>query len=222
MLKKIFVCVALITCCACFADGFNYEALKNPPANILHVKTDSGSLIWMSKKYYSVKLPQYNCMVFFLSRIIQKDGKASCQIMFSNNREPISELFIKFKDGKATEVGAEKNEEALRELINMDENAGYLGECALVPYSSPIRESGLLFYNTLFDENAACHLALGRGFTNLLKDYENLTEAEAHEKGINDSIVHEDFMIGTSDMSIVATTMDGKEVKIFENGEWAF
>lgn len=104
----------------------------------------------------------------------------------------------------------------------MDDNAGYLGECALVPYSSPIRESGLLFYNTLFDENAACHLALGRGFTNLLRGYENMTEDEAHAKGINDSIVHEDFMIGTADMSIIAVTEDGKEVQIFENGEWAF
>ena len=91
-----------------------------------------------------------------------------------------------------------------------------------MPDSFPIRASGLLFYHTLFDENAACHLALGRGFTNLLRGYENMTEEEAHKMGINDSIVHEDFMIGTADMSIVATTMDGKRVQIFENGEWAF
>ena len=134
----------------------------------------------------------------------------------------IDNFWIKFEGGKAVEVGAEKNEEALRELIAMDENAPYLGECALVPYSSPIRESGLLFYNTLFDENAACHLALGRGFTNLLRGYENMTEDEAHKMGINDSIVHEDFMIGTADMSIVATTHDGKEIAIFKDGEWAF
>ena len=108
----------------------------------------------------------------------------------------IENFMIRFENGKAVEVKAEKNEDALRELIAMDDNAGYLGECALVPYSSPIRESGLLFYNTLFDENAACHLALGRGFTNLLKDYESMTEQERHDKGINDSIVHEDFMIG--------------------------
>ena len=134
----------------------------------------------------------------------------------------IDNFWMKFQDGKVVDLGAEKNEEALRELVKMDENAGYLGECALVPYSSPIRKSGLLFYNTLFDENAACHLAIGRGFTNLLRGYENMTEEEAHAAGINDSIVHEDFMIGTEDMLIVATTLDGKEVKIFENGEWAF
>ncbi len=134
----------------------------------------------------------------------------------------VDNFWIRFEGGKAVEVGAEKNEDALRELIKMDEGAPYLGECALVPYSSPIRESGLLFYNTLFDENAACHLALGRGFTNLLRGYENMTEEEAHAAGINDSIVHEDFMIGTADMSIKAVTKDGAVVDIFKDGEWAF
>ena len=134
----------------------------------------------------------------------------------------IDNFWIRFEGGKAVDVGAEKNEAVLRELIKMDENAGYLGECALVPYSSPIRESGLLFYNTLFDENAACHLALGRGFTNLLRGYENMTEEEAHAAGINDSIVHEDFMIGTADMSITAVCADGREVAIFKDGNWAF
>ena len=134
----------------------------------------------------------------------------------------IENFFVRFEGGRAVEVGAEKNEEALRELIAMDEGAAYLGECALVPYSSPIRESGLLFYNTLFDENAACHLALGRGFSNLLRGYEELTEAQCHEKGINDSIVHEDFMIGTADMDIFATDKNGKEIQIFKSGEWSF
>ena len=134
----------------------------------------------------------------------------------------IDNFFIRFEGGRAVEVGAEKNEELLRELIAMDEGAAYLGECALVPYSSPIRESGLLFYNTLFDENAACHLALGRGFSNLIRDYEKHDEKWAHEMGINDSIVHEDFMIGTKDMSITARTRDGRLVPIFEAGEWAF
>ncbi len=138
------------------------------------------------------------------------------------NGSLIENFWVKFEGGKAVDVGAERNEAVLRELIGMDEGAAYLGECALVPYSSPIRKSGILFYNTLFDENAACHLALGRGFTNLLKGYENLTEAECHERGINDSFVHEDFMIGTEDMSIIGVTKDGKEVEIFRDGEWAF
>ena len=129
---------------------------------------------------------------------------------------------MRFEGGKVVEHGAEVGAELLGEILAMDEGAAYLGECALVPYSSPIRESGILFYNTLFDENAACHLAIGRGFTNLHKNYENMTEDEAHEAGINKSVVHEDFMIGTADMSITAICRDGKEVKIFEDGEWAF
>ena len=132
----------------------------------------------------------------------------------------IDNFWFRFEGGKVVDLGAEKGEDALRELVKMDDGAAYLGECALVPYSSPIRKSGLLFYNTLFDENAACHLAIGRGFTNLLKNYENMTEEEIHEAGINDSILHEDFMIGTADMSIVATTLDGRTVEIFKNGEW--
>lgn len=134
----------------------------------------------------------------------------------------IENFWIRFEGGKAVDVGAEKNEDVLRELIGMDEGAAYLGECALVPYSSPIQRCGILFYNTLFDENAACHLALGRGFTNLYRDYEKYTEDELHAKGINDSIVHEDFMIGTADMSIIGVTADGGEVDIFKDGEWAF
>ena len=91
-----------------------------------------------------------------------------------------------------------------------------------MPYSSPINKLGFLFYNTLFDENAACHLALGRGFTNTLRDYDKYTQEEQKAMGVNDSIIHEDFMIGSADLSIVATLRDGREVQIFRDGEWAF
>ena len=134
----------------------------------------------------------------------------------------IDNFWMRFDGGKVVDFGAERGAELLGEIINMDEGSAYLGECALVPYSSPIRQSELLFYNTLFDENAACHLAIGRGFTDLIKGYENMTEEDAHAAGINKSVVHEDFMIGTADMEITAICRDGKSVKIFENGEWAF
>ena len=149
------------------------------------------------------------------------DGIVYSSMPLSYGGELIENFWMRFEGGRAVEVGAENGEELLREMISMDEGASYLGEVALVPYSSPIRESGILFYNTLFDENAACHLAVGRGFTNLLRNYEKYTEEEAHAKGINDSISHVDFMIGTRDLSIIAKTHDGKEIKIFENGEWA-
>lgn len=136
--------------------------------------------------------------------------------------ELIENFWLRFEGGKAVEAHAERNESLLREMISMDEGASYLGEVALVPYDSPIRNSEILFYNTLFDENAACHLAMGRGFTNVLRDYDKYTTQECHERGINDSMIHVDFMIGTEDLSVTATTRDGREVAIFENGNWAF
>lgn len=141
-------------------------------------------------------------------------------LVFQGN--PIDNFSIRFENGKAVEVHAEKNEELLKQLISMDEGAAYLGECALVPYTSPINESGILFYNTLFDENAVCHLALGRGFSNCLKNYEEYTFEQHCEKGINDSFIHEDFMIGSEDLDITGITADGKEYPIFRNGNWAF
>lgn len=134
----------------------------------------------------------------------------------------IENFSVRFENGRAVEVRAEKNEEALRGILTMDEGSAMLGECALVPYDSPIRNSGILFYNTLFDENAACHLALGRGFENCLRDYERLSLAECREKGVNDSIVHEDFMIGTADLAIDGLTQNGTPVPIFRDGNWAF
>ena len=150
------------------------------------------------------------------------DGIVYSSMPLSYDGQLIDEFFLRFENGKVVETGAKQGADVLKEMVSMDEGASYLGECALVPYSSPIRKSGILFYNTLFDENAACHLAIGAGFTNLLSGYENYTEDEIHAMGINDSMTHVDFMIGTSDLMITAVTRDGKEVKIFENGEWAF
>jgi aminopeptidase len=131
---------------------------------------------------------------------------------------------VRFEGGKAVEVKADddRQTEILKQMIAMDEGAAYLGEVALVPYSSPVRETGLLFFNTLFDENAACHLALGRGFSNCLKDYDKYSHEECKALGINDSMIHEDFMIGTADTAVIGVTEDGKRVALFQDGEWAF
>ena len=134
----------------------------------------------------------------------------------------IENFFMRFENGKVVESGAEVGEELLKTMLSMDEGASYLGECALVPQASPICQSGLLFYNTLFDENAACHLAVGMGFTDTIKDHHNKTLEECRALGINDSMIHEDFMIGCDTMNIDATCADGKIVPIFRNGNWAF
>ena len=134
----------------------------------------------------------------------------------------IDNFSIRFENGKAVEAKAEVVEELLNTMISMDEGAAYLGECALVPEKSPIAEKGLLFYNTLFDENAACHLALGMGYADTIADHHNKTLEECRELGINDSMIHEDFMIGCDTMDIDAITRDGKVIPIFRKGNWAF
>ena len=134
----------------------------------------------------------------------------------------IDGFWIRFHEGKAVEWHAEQNNDLLTKLITMDEGSAYLGECALVPYDSPICRSGLLFYNTLFDENAACHLALGMGFADTIRDFEHKTLEECRALGVNDSMVHEDFMIGSADMSIDAVCGDGRTVAVFRDGNWAF
>ena len=134
----------------------------------------------------------------------------------------IENFHLRFEKGRVVEAVAGKGQEVLDYLLNMDEGSRYLGECALVPKDSPISESGLLFFSTLFDENAACHLALGFGFKECLEGFETLSDDEVHAMGINDSVNHTDFMIGSDDLSIDGVTAGGEVVPIFRNGTWAF
>lgn len=134
----------------------------------------------------------------------------------------IENFSVRFEKGRAVEVKAEKGQDVLEQIISMDEGCHYLGECALVPKESPIHQSGLLFYNTLFDENAACHLALGFGFDECVKGFENMTKEELYEIGVNDASNHTDFMIGSDDLSIDGVDEHGNVHPIFRNGTWAF
>lgn len=134
----------------------------------------------------------------------------------------IENFSVRFEKGRAVEVKAEKGQDVLEQIISMDEGCHYLGECALVPKESPIHQSGLLFYNTLFDENAACHLALGFGFDECVKGFENMTKEELYEIGVNGAGNHTDFMIGSDDLSIDGVDEHGNVHPIFRNGTWAF
>lgn len=134
----------------------------------------------------------------------------------------IENFSVRFEKGRAVEVKAEKGQDVLEQIISMDEGCHYLGECALVPKESPIHQSGLLFYNTLFDENAACHLALGFGFDECVKGFENMTKEELYEIGVNDAGNHTDFMIGSDDLSIDGVDEHVNVHPIFRNGTWAF
>lgn len=149
------------------------------------------------------------------------DGLLVATKPLSYQGQLIEDFSIRFEAGKAVEVKARKGQELLEHMIKMDANACQLGEVALVPYTSPINESGLLFYNTLFDENAVCHVALGAGFKELLPDGPSLSTEEAYERGINDSMIHVDFMIGSPDLSVVGIDENGKRIQLFKDGVWA-
>ncbi|MBR0199081.1 MAG: aminopeptidase [Oscillospiraceae bacterium] len=170
--------------------------------------------------FFNPNIPTEEC---FISPMRGKaEGIVYATKPLSYNGELIENFSVRFENGKAVEVEAEKNQALLEQMISMDEGAAYLGECALVPVDSPISESGLLFYNTLFDENAACHLALGMGFADTIRGFENMTLDECRELGINDSMEHVDFMIGYEGLDIDAVTRDGSIVPVFRRGKWAF
>ena len=170
--------------------------------------------------FFNPNIPTEEC---FVSPMRGKaEGIVYATKPLSYRGQLIEGFSIRFEGGKAVEVHAEKGEELLKAMIEMDEGASYLGECALVPQCSPIAQSGLLFYNTLFDENAACHLALGMGFPDTIQDFQNKTIEECRELGVNDSMIHEDFMIGCDSMNIDALCEDGSTKPIFRNGNWAF
>ncbi len=137
------------------------------------------------------------------------------------NSQLIENFSITFAGGKAVSCRAEKGQELLEKMIAMDENACMLGEVALVPKESPVNQCGFLFYETLFDENACCHVALGAGFKEVLPDGDDLSTEEARARGINDSIIHVDFMVGSDDLAIDGVRADGTVVPVFRNGTWA-
>lgn len=140
-----------------------------------------------------------------------------------NYRGSLIENFtLTFEKGRIVDFTAEKGYETLKKLIETDEGAHYLGEVALVPHNSPVSNSNVIFYNTLFDENASCHLAIGSALPFCIEGGSQMTKEELEKAGANDSLTHVDFMIGSSDMNIDGETADGKIKPIFRNGNWAF
>ena len=150
------------------------------------------------------------------------DGYVSNKKPLSYQGNVIDGFKLTFKDGKVVEFEAEKGKEVLEELLNTDEGSRRIGEVALVPNDSPISNSGLLFYETLFDENASNHLALGEAYPTNVKNGTNMTEEELDKASVNTSISHVDFMIGDAEMDIDGITEDGTREPVFRNGNWAF
>lgn len=182
--------------------------------------------IWLSARETNLKGIDFTANmpteeVFTMPKRDGVNGVVMSTKPLSLHGQLVENFKVTFKDGKAVEVTAEKGVDVLENMLNMDESSRYLGEVALVPFDSPINETGLLFSNTLFDENACCHLAFGFAFKSNIKGYENMTEEDFKEVGYNDSVNHVDFMIGSEDLEIIGYDFDGNAHKIFENGVWA-
>ena len=149
------------------------------------------------------------------------DGVVYASMPLSHDGNLIDKFSMTVKQGKIVEVHAEVGEENLKAAISVDEGASFFGEVALVPYDSPISRQKLLYYNTLFDENASCHLAFGEAYPECVKGGEAMSKEELKECGLNDSITHVDFMVGTADLKIMGRTWAGEEVPVFLDGNFA-
>ncbi len=179
----------------------------------------AGALNPVNQAFYIPNMPTEE---IFTSPIAGKcEGTLVAVKPLSWNSQLIEDFSITFKNGRAVSCKAAKGQELLEKMIAMDEGAAMLGEVALVPKESPVNQCGFLFYETLFDENACCHCALGAGFKEVLPGGDDLTVEEAREKGINDSIIHVDFMVGADDLFIDGVRADGSTEPIFRHGTWA-
>ena len=208
-------------------NSFNFEKLTYTSSNGTNFTVGlQKDHVWLSAREttlsgipFTANMPTEEA--FTMPAKFSANGTVVATKPLSYQGQLIEDFQITFENGKAVSWSAKTNEELLGQMITTDEASCYLGEVALVPFNSPINETGIIFLNTLFDENACCHLALGRAFNNNIKNYENMTQEDFERLNVNDSMIHVDFMIGSADLSIIGTTYDGKEVEVFKNGTWA-
>lgn len=211
-----------------FLNLSNFKALhfKNSKGTDLKVELPENHL-WVGGAEYTSEGVEFIANmpteeVFSLPKKTGVNGVVVSSKPLNYGGNLIDNFELTFKDGRIVDFKAEQGYDTLKHLIETDEGSHYLGEVALVPYDSPISNSGTIFYNTLYDENASCHFAIGRAYSLCLKNGDNMSEVELEKAGANSSLAHVDFMIGTSDLSILGMTKEGKEVQIFKDGNWAF
>lgn len=207
-------------------NDYQFESLhfKNDLGTDLTIKLVENH-VWAGGGEHSTKGVYFNPNIpteenFTMPYKYGVDGKVVATKPLNYQGNLIENFWLEFEEGKVVRYGAEKQEQALKNLIEFDEGSPYLGEVALLSYDSPIQNSGILFFNTLFDENASCHLALGRAYPMNVKGGTSMTVEELKEVGSNQSMTHVDFMFGSKDLNIVGTLKDGSKVQIFENGNF--
>lgn len=208
-------------------NKFNFKKLifKNSLGTDLHIELPEGH-IWCGGADYTkdgvefiANMPTEE--IFSTPKRNGVNGKVVSTKPLNYGGNLINDFSLTFKDGKVIDFTAKEGYDSLNELLNTDEGSKYLGEVALVPYDSPISNSNILFYNTLFDENASCHLALGKAYPSCIKNGENMSEDELLNANSNISLVHVDFMIGSKDLDIIGITQDLEEVQVFKNGNFS-
>ena len=211
-----------------FMNNNNFKSvhLKSANGTDLNIELPEGH-IWAGGSERDVNGIPFNANmpteeVFTLPKKTGVNGIVYSSKPLSYGGNLIDNFSITFKDGKAIDFTAETGYDVLKQMLESDEGAKYLGEVAFVPYNSPISNSKLIFFNTLFDENAACHLAVGRAYESCVKDADKYSEEELEKIGVNNSIIHVDFMIGTSDLEVTGINENGETIQIFSNGNWAF
>ena len=180
---------------------------------------EAGNDVTLSGQEYIANIPTEELFTSPLKTGVNGVVYASLPLVHDGNI--IDGFHFVVKDGKIVEARARQGEETLQAAIAVDEGASYFGEVALVPYDSPISNQKILFYNTLFDENAACHIAFGEAYP-CLEGGQKMTKEELKARGLNDSITHVDFMIGADDLNITGIMPDGSEVPVFVNGQWSW
>ena len=209
-------------------NEYNFKELhfKNGLGTDLHVGLvenhiwQGGSDKTNKKIKYMPNMPTEE--IFTMPDMNNVNGVVYSSMPLSYQGNLIEDFSLTFKDGEAIAHTAKSGDEVLARLLETDEGAKRLGEVALIPYDSPISNMKILFYNTLFDENASCHLALGSSYASTIKGGEKMSKEEAKANGSNDSGVHVDFMFGTADMSVTGVTHEGEEITVFENGNFVF
>lgn len=160
--------------------------------------------------------------VYCMPHKYEVDGTVASTMPLNYGGSVIDSFSLTFEKGKVVDFKAEQGEDVLKHLLDTDEGARRLGEVALVPHESPVSQSGLIFYNTLFDENASCHLALGKAYPTSIEGGSNMSKEELDQHGVNDSLVHVDFMIGSDQLDIDGVKEDGTIEPVFRSGTWAF
>lgn len=208
------------------SNKFKFLHYKNSIGTDLKIELPEGH-VWMGGSDYTPEGLEFIANmpteeVFTLPKKTGVNGIVKSSMPLNRNGNIIDDFSITFKDGRIVDFSAREGYEILKKLVETDEGSHYLGEVALVPYDSPISGMGILFYNTLFDENASCHLAIGGAYPVCIKNGENMNREELDKAGVNDSIEHVDFMVGTRDLEITGITESGKEVPVFRNGNFAY